>query len=371
VYLTDRELQARLPEFQFESEFAEHPFDSDVQIGPCSVDLRLGSAYWKPRRGRLRTRVVDLEKTRLMELRPHRGWRRFGLRADEKLTLRPREMVLARVAERFRMPSDCAGSIEGRSSYARLGLSVHACGGFINPGWRGHMPLTLINHSPVTLRIPAGTPLCQLMVVPLSGQPLADYDERTDRKYVNDQGGPSYWWRDTLVVRLRKVFSTANIGTHVFDDLDELLADSPDDSILERMEDYVVRRNYAFGNAQELLDGFARREIRSKRVRETVTIAMQTGWTAFGILAGILWASHVDLLLKLGATALAVLAMSGIYFGSTREKRDFLVPARVRELEQQADARRKSAELGAPQPPTLGSVSAPAVPEPSSPAHEE
>jgi deoxycytidine triphosphate deaminase len=161
--LTDQQLKGRLEDFHFQAEITDAPFDAERQIGPASVDLRLGCEFWKAKtNGRFRRgRVLDLERTRLMEMNPHRGWQRTHIGPGRKVTIKPGEMILGRTCEKFEMPKDCIGLLEGRSSYARLGLAVHATGGFINPGWRGHMPLTLINHNAVTLRSPIGTPLCQ------------------------------------------------------------------------------------------------------------------------------------------------------------------------------------------------------------------
>src|SRR4051794_25343284 len=120
MYLTDAQLRARLADFHFEDEDPTFPFAADDQIGPCSVDLRLSRTYWTARSGpkglwRPR-RVLDLERTRIAELAPHRGWQRHDLQPGDKITLKPGAMVLARVAESFEMPADCAGAIEGRSS---------------------------------------------------------------------------------------------------------------------------------------------------------------------------------------------------------------------------------------------------------------
>jgi len=366
MYMTDREIQARLQDFQFESEFTDHPFDPANQIGPCSVDLRLGGVYWRPKHSRFRKKTVDLDRTRLMELRPERGWRKFELRSDEKLTIEPGQMVLGRVAERFRMPGDCAGDIEGRSSYARLGLSVHATGGFINPGWRGHMPLTLFNMSPVRLRIPAGTPLCQLLVVKLADAPDADYEARGDRKYLNDQGGPSYWWRDALIEKLRESFSVANIEGHVFEDLDELFADSADDGTLLRLEEYVVEQDRTFGSASDLLDGFAVSERRAKRIYETMTFAMQWAWALFATLMVSALLSNSALALKIISSVAFLVSLVGIYFGTTRENRQFLTPDKLQDLER-ARNRQRSAPTNSPpttgQPGEVGPVPVEPVPD--------
>lgn len=53
MYLTDRDLRAKLAEFSFDAESAESPFNPEHQIGPCSVDLRLSKVYWTPRTARV------------------------------------------------------------------------------------------------------------------------------------------------------------------------------------------------------------------------------------------------------------------------------------------------------------------------------
>ncbi len=78
---------------------------------------------------------------------------------------------MGRVYEKLHIPERYAGKIEGRSSFARLGLSIHATGDFINPGWSGFMPLQLYNAGEYPIVITPYLPLCQLMLIPLSGLP--------------------------------------------------------------------------------------------------------------------------------------------------------------------------------------------------------
>lgn len=264
MYLADRDILARLADFSFVSEDEGQPFVPEDQVGPASVDLRLSSVYWKQRRWRWRTQIIDLSHASVMDAAPRRGWLRRRLGHGEAITLAPGEMVLARTAERFCVPPDCAGAIEGRSSYARLGLAVHASGGFINPGWEGHMPLTLVNHSSASLRLPRLSPVCQLMLVPLSRPPSQDYRARGG-KYLNDDGGPSYWWRDELVRRLDKAGGGGLIG-RTYRELDELVTVT--EPLLERSERYFYRRikEATFGSVDEMLDGLAHAERRSQMI---------------------------------------------------------------------------------------------------------
>jgi deoxycytidine triphosphate deaminase len=265
MYLTDAEIQEKLPDLNIVTDPAL-PFEPDRQIQPCSIDLRLSNVYWKYK-GHA---TVDLRMSYLRELNPRRHWKRYELAPGEALTLKPSELVLGRIFECLTIPADCAGALEGRSSFARMGLSVHATGGFINPGWRGHMPLTLINSGKATLRIPAHTPICQLMLVKLSGKPARLYGEETlASKYMNDDGGPSYWWRDKM---LRKILD--NMGLHdLGQEMQERLLARigvPSDSVLESLELLVQSKPYgAFANSDELLEVFIRREDR-QRMYDTI-----------------------------------------------------------------------------------------------------
>lgn len=306
-------MAARLSDLAFESEFDELPFDPEGQIGPCSVDLRLSGVYWTRNRLQYRREVIDLEHSRIMDTDPHRGWQRHSCSPGDKITLRPGEMILGRVAERFVMPSDCAGAIEGRSSYARLGISVHTSGGFINPGWRGHMPLTIVNHSSVPVRVPVGVPLCQLMVVQLRDRPLADYADRMDRKYVNDIGGPSYWWRDRLMKELRNAMDAKPIDHKVFDEIDDLLLEWSDESMIPRLERFIAEiKQQDFGNADELLDQFAVKERRTKTRRDLAEFAATWGWTVALVALGAVvlnstwWPARVFAGALMGASVIAV-----------------------------------------------------------------
>lgn len=213
-------------------------------------------------------------------------------------------MVLGRVYERFSVPSDCAAQIEGRSSFARMGLAVHCTGSFINPGWRGHMPLTLINHGTSKLRIPPYLPICQMMLVPLSKTPSKTYGEASLRnKYMNDDGGPSYWWRDKIVQRLLASLNNLDISGNIQQAVLDRVG-VPADEILGRFELMVsTRPSGHYGNVDDLLQDFARLEDR-KRMTDSIlrgfgrgslpVMASVSGGSFFvqpiGVLHFIIWA---------------------------------------------------------------------------------
>lgn len=150
-----------------------------------------------------------------------------------------------------------------------MGLSVHATGGFINPGWRGHMPLTLINSSRATLRLPGLLSVCQLMLVPLSEEPDRTYgDAKLNSKYMDDDGGPSYWWRDQILSQLLKQLGQNDVGQRFQERLLGRIG-VPDDEVLERLERFVAARPAgAFANSDEMLDAFVESEDSARSWRQ-------------------------------------------------------------------------------------------------------
>ncbi len=118
MYLSDREIEALLSDLGFASADPEHPFQASEQVQPCSIDLRLSNVFWEPISGK----TIDLRKARLLDLEPRLLWKRRELRKGESITLRPGRLLLGRVNERLTVPPQYAGKIEGRSSFARLGL---------------------------------------------------------------------------------------------------------------------------------------------------------------------------------------------------------------------------------------------------------
>ena len=54
------------------------------------------------------------------------------------------------------MPNNLMGLIEGRSSWARTGISVHLAAPKIDPGFDGSITLEMTNHGKVPVELTAG-----------------------------------------------------------------------------------------------------------------------------------------------------------------------------------------------------------------------
>lgn len=261
MYLSDKDIQGKLQEMAIECDNPEHPFSESEQIQPCSLDLRLSNIFWEP----VKMRAFDLRRSRLLDLDPRRYWKKRILGKGEYISLKPRKMLLGRIYENLTVPAMCAGKIEGRSSFARMGLSIHCTGDFINPGYRGHVPLQLFNLSPNTIKIYPYIPIGQLMLVQISSLPSRLYgQEELQSKYLDDDGGPSYWWRDKRIRKLQTTFREVDVSIQIQEAILERIG-MQEPEIVERFERFIGKTRLSkIDNADTLIEQFVRSEDRLK-----------------------------------------------------------------------------------------------------------
>src|SRR4029077_12995991 len=87
---------------------------------------------------------------------------RHVLRYGETFVLHPGALALASTLEYLGMPSDLECQVEGRSSWARVGLEVATATG-VEPGFMGVVTLELSNVGTVPLRLNPGIRIAQLI----------------------------------------------------------------------------------------------------------------------------------------------------------------------------------------------------------------
>lgn len=265
MYLAEAELIDRIPAMGIEVPQGFALFDPTTQVQPCSIDLRLGSTFWIQNK----SRELDLLSARHRTPISRRDWDKHVLSPGESIKLKPGQLILGHTLERFSIPADLAGKLEGKSSYSRLGISIHASADFINPGWSGRMPLPLVSNNTSTLRLYAGMPICQLMLVPLTSVPLKAYgDPKLSSKYTDDDGGPSYWWKDRHLKSLMTTMGNSNYSIAAQQKILELLDKEHYDfaPILDRLEEFLTARKGAdVSNVDSLLFAFVSDENRRAR----------------------------------------------------------------------------------------------------------
>jgi len=144
------------------------------QWGEASVDLRLGLSFTKLKRVEgltvsMAKGIGAIAESGLWQQKTLNIKDQFG--KPETFVLDPDEFVLALTYEHVYMPRNLIAIVEGRSTYARVGLSMHQTAPWIQPGWHGQITLEIRNSGPLKIEL---TPLldmpCQLTFFQLSSE---------------------------------------------------------------------------------------------------------------------------------------------------------------------------------------------------------
>jgi dCTP deaminase len=134
-------------------EIAVEPYEPR-NVGPGSIDLRLSphfKVFKKPRE------VVVIDD--------NVDYRQFTetVTAPGGMLLMPGESVLGWTLEKITIADNLCGWLEGRSTFARLGLMVHISASFMQPGLDNHQCLEMTNFSPNPMSVMPGTRICQFI----------------------------------------------------------------------------------------------------------------------------------------------------------------------------------------------------------------
>lgn len=133
------------------------------QIGPGSVDLRLGYVFRVFKK--VNKMVIVDDSTDYKELTEE-----IKIKKGESFLIQPGELVHAITIEKVSLPQNISARIDGRSRFARLGLLTHISSGFMQPGTSGKIVLEMANLSPIALVIKPNTKICQIVFEELKGK---------------------------------------------------------------------------------------------------------------------------------------------------------------------------------------------------------
>jgi dCTP deaminase len=153
----------------------------ETQWGEASVDLRLGRQFTWYRKG-----MDGVILSVAQGLGTLGSLNLFETQEMDAYELVPGDLVLALTYESVTVPNSLIARVEGRSTYARVGLSMHHTAPWIQPGWEGQIVLEISNHGSIPIKL---TPLkdrpCQLSFLELkSAVPKSiAYGSRTTDRY--------------------------------------------------------------------------------------------------------------------------------------------------------------------------------------------
>ncbi|MHA1377244.1 MAG: dCTP deaminase [Candidatus Helarchaeota archaeon] len=157
-----------------------NPFE-ESNIGPCSVDLHLDNIFSVFKMGI----VVDPKDPSSI----NSAIETIDIKDNEYFIIAPGQFVLASTIETISIPKNIAATLEGLSSVARLGLTVHAAG-LVNSGTGIKKPTTLtleISCKNIPVKLYVGMRIVQIIFHRLENASKIGYDERKSSRYIGQK----------------------------------------------------------------------------------------------------------------------------------------------------------------------------------------
>ncbi len=149
------------------------------QLGSTSLDIRLGTSF----------QIFYPNQVGIIDLTDSDSIRNANMFSDlidldymQAVTLAPGQFVLAHSMEYIELPANLSADVEGRSSFARLGIEVHMTASLIDPGFQGVLTFEIFNAGPNPIKLYPGLRIAQLRF--FSGNaPQKPYNKNPIAKY--------------------------------------------------------------------------------------------------------------------------------------------------------------------------------------------
>lgn len=158
------------------------PLLSNDQIGPSSIDLRMGTVVLVARAGK----QSHVDPRAYRDQKSHPGMEaskqkheRFDVPFKDPFLLHPGSLALVPTLEWVAIPTTLQGVVTARSSWAREGLNI-ATATIVNPRYRGIVTLELANFGEIPIQLYPGLRIAQLALYTLERRDVAKDDEPED-----------------------------------------------------------------------------------------------------------------------------------------------------------------------------------------------
>ncbi|MBM3282948.1 dCTP deaminase [Candidatus Gottesmanbacteria bacterium] len=208
MILNEMQIMARLLEEDPDQRIVIIPIiDAKTQFQPASIDLRLGTDFKVIKN--VGFEFLDLLKEETgARLDIANYTERIQIPYNGKFVLHPEEFALGCTLEYVKLPRDIAGRLEGRSTWGRAGLQIHATAGFVDPGFSGSLTFELQNVGKVPIPLFPGLRVAQISFYALkdSKGSFIPYTEKPYHKYggrVETVG--ALYYKEPEISILRKI----------------------------------------------------------------------------------------------------------------------------------------------------------------------
>ena len=155
--------------------------DLETALGSISIDFRLGSTF------------MVFEHSRHSFIDPRQpqsigdAMRTIECELDAPFIMQPGDFALASTIESLELPDDLLGRLEGRSSIARLGITVHSTAAVFEPGWIGTATMELSNLGRMPVALYPGMRICSFTFEQVSTPVSVPYRKKPGNKYAEQE----------------------------------------------------------------------------------------------------------------------------------------------------------------------------------------
>jgi dCTP deaminase len=152
--------------------------DLETHLGSCSIDFRLGNTFM----------VFEYSRHSYIDPRQPQSigeaMRTIEVQDGDAFIMQPGEFALASTMESLTLPDNLLGRLEGRSSIARLGITVHSTAAVFEPGWTGTATMELSNLGRMAVALYPGMRICSFTFQQLTSPAQVPYSRKTNAKYA-------------------------------------------------------------------------------------------------------------------------------------------------------------------------------------------
>ncbi|MFC6146730.1 dCTP deaminase [Corynebacterium nasicanis] len=178
MLLSDRDIRSAIDSGALGIE----PYEAD-NVQPSSIDVRLDRFFRVFNNSKYTHIDPKLQQDDLTSL--------VEVAEGDAFVLHPGEFVLASTLEKFTLPDNLAGRLEGKSSLGRLGLLTHSTAGFIDPGFSGYVTLELSNVANLPMTLWPGMKVGQMAIFRMSSPAEVPYGTGSLGSKYQGQRGPT------------------------------------------------------------------------------------------------------------------------------------------------------------------------------------
>lgn len=152
--------------------------DWEEGVDQVSMDFHLGHRILIPTMGR--HVVIDIRRGVDKSM-----YEEMFLKKGDPITIRPGQFFIGETMEILTLPNNIIGRLEGKSSFARLGIVIHQTSARFDPGWDGPAALELRNNSDNDVVIYCGDKICAFAFEKLDAPVEKIWKKRTYRNNGN------------------------------------------------------------------------------------------------------------------------------------------------------------------------------------------